>query len=401
MKKIVKRLVVGLATISTVVGITIAAATEAKANEENKSDVVDSAVLTKEFQIPNGVTVPEVEFGFTVTPKGVEDDDGVLDESKVGDCVSWTIDETIKFNSSDKVTTGNKLEKSINIWPLIKDLEFSHAGVYYYDVNENITGNSVIIDSKAIYRVRIFVQNTEAGPKVFGLIVEQIQDDTGTETGGKVDPTPKPNHSEFRFINRYWELTKVQVKKIVAGDSGDDIGDRNKDFEFTITLNLPETTKTDFTKVDYKKTDKDGNETTGSVTIDHSNLTGSLEILLKHGETIEFTNLPVGSTYEVVETSVKNYIPSAEVTGLGTSGSSDQWEATEKYTVTVGGITDLFVQAEEKSLDGIKNTTTVTNKYKLPNITGVITDNLPFILMILVAGAGIVFLTVSKRRRAN
>ena len=64
----------------------------------------------------------------------------------------------------------------------------------------------------------------------------------------------------------------------------------------------------------------------------------------------------------------------------------------------VGDVIDLLVDFEQ---DGIENTTVVTNEYKDPSITGVLTDNFPFIVMVLVAGAGIVFLTVSKRRRAQ
>ena len=88
------------------------------------------------------------------------------------------------------------------------------------------------------------------------------------------------------------------------------------------------------------------------------------------------------------------------MTGRGTNGTvKEAEEGLTDYTVTVvedsKEITDLLVDAEK---DGTTNKTTVTNTLKDPSITGVITDNLPFILMILVAGAGIAFLTISKRR---
>lgn len=396
MKRLMRGILTGIIGVSTVIGFMFVTAKVSEAVEAPMYE--GSAVLTKELQIPFGTPVPDTTFEFTVDAKGIEDGAGGLDSSKAGECPTWVIDN-LSFGNSDTISAANTIEKSTDIWTKINDLTFLHAGVYYYEISEKPTSASTIIDSQAIYTVKVYVENTSSGPKVTGITVNQEQNDSGIATGKKVDPTPDPTHSEFRFINKYWDVTNVQVEKLVAADGTGDYGDRTKDFDFTLTLNLPSTTDETFTKVNYIKTDKSGGTTTGDVTItNHPNPTGTLSITLKHGETIDFTNLPVGSTYTVAEKRSDGYTPSAEVTGVGTHGTgTDGTAGTDLYTVKVDGKMDLFVLAETAE---IKNTTVVTNTFKSPNITGIIMENLPFILMVVVAGAGIVFIVLTKRRRA-
>ena len=179
------------------------------------------------------------------------------------------------------------------------------------------------------------------------------------------------------------------MEKQVNGNSAD----KTKAFEFNISLNLPTVVSAPADhKITYTLSSDPDNE------IEYS--TNPITVQLKHGEKISFKNLPVGSTYQVVEKIAKGYEPSAIVTGRGTNGTAKEAEeGLADYTVTIvegsKEITNLLVDAEK---DGTTNKTTVTNTLKDPSITGVITDNLPFILMILVAGAGVAFLTVSKRR---
>ncbi|MFR3686661.1 MAG: Spy0128 family protein, partial [Enterococcus sp.] len=277
MKKFIKGLAVGLATLSAVVGITLATAKEVKAEELGPKN---TAFLTKELQIPNGVIVPETTFEFTVTPKGVESGGGTLDETRKDECLTWEIDD-ITFSSSEKATTNNKIVKSTDVWTKIADLKFAAPGIYYYEIAETQPGSvGDITYSKAEYTVRILVENTDDGPKVTGIIVDRLKDGDGKPVTGKVDPTPNPdddNHSEFRFINKYRGLTKVQVKKIVAGDGSGDFGDREKDFKFTITLNLPETVSADFDEVAYSKKNV-GNDEVAHEKVTISNRTGESKI---------------------------------------------------------------------------------------------------------------------------
>lgn len=407
MKGLLKGLVVGIASLSTVVGITLATTMEVKAAEATLYD--GEAVVTKEISIPAGVTVPNLTFEFEVEKLGVED--GVAPEGYVPDAQQpeWAI-PSIEFSESgeeaDKGQADNKAVKSTeDLMSTIKGLTFPHAGVYLYRVTEvdpKTTPDVIRHYSQAEYIVRVYVENKPGGGvDVKGITVLKEKEDNGDELNPavKVDPTPGSGDyggSEFRFVNDFWDETELEVEKEVVGKSAD----LTKAFDFEITVTFPETTKEDF-KLNY--TAPSETDPLSPIIYDGKNRVYKVKVKLKHGEKITFSNFPVGGTYQVVEKVAKGYTPSAEVTGKGTHGTAKApIKDAAEYTVTivegVDEITNLLVDAKEGTTI---NKTTVTNELGDPSITGVITDNLPFILMILVAGAGIVFLTVSKRRRAN
>ena len=393
---------IGLAALSAIIGIGMINPTEVRADD---TFYEDEAVLTKELKIPEGVLVPDLSFEFTATPLGTEDEDGIIDASEIVNQPAWSI-PAINFGSPDKGTTNDNFVRSTtNLLADIKALNFSHAGTFVYEVFEVTpdTKSKVISHySEALYTVRVYVENGDDGnPVVKGITVYQVKKDDGTPGGYKVDPTPGSvtldGGSEFRFVNEFWDETELEVEKRVAGNAGD----RTKAFDFKITVTLPETTKKDF---ELTYTTPSGSDPDSPIIYDESTRIFEIDVKLKHGEKISFDNLPVGSTYNVVETIAKGYEPSAVVTGRGTNGVATDGTPDDdlKFTVEIGGISDLLVDAEDVTAQTpIKNTTVVTNEYKDPSITGVLTDNFPFIVMVLVAGVGIVFLTVSKRRRAQ
>lgn len=384
----------------------------------------ENAVLTKVIKIPEGVIVPNLVFDFDAVPLGIADENGAPQQDSSQP--EWNL-PSIKFSEDsdnpDKGGSGNKtvkttdnllVKKVINETTILqlKDasaddatVNFEHAGVYLYEVTEiapdPLDPEDVITHySQAKYTVRVYVENIEDKDgnsllTVKGLTILKVTDDNGGDVGAKVDPTPGSDTeyggSEFRFVNEFWDDTNLEVEKRVAGNAGD----RTKAFDFDISLTLPTVVAA---PDDHKITYTLSGDPTSTVFEYVGN--NPISVKLKHGEKIIFKNLPVGSTYNVVETIAKGYTPSAVVTGRGTNGVATDGTPDDdlKFTVKVGDVMDLLVDAES---DTTKNKTTVTNEYKDPSITGVLTDNFPFIVMVLVAGAGIVFLTVSKRRRAQ
>lgn len=422
MKKIVKGIFVVIATLSVVASMALTAAVEVKVDGQKHPLYDEEAVLTKVIKIPEGVIVPNLVFDFDAVPLGEEDEEGNL----FGTAPEWKL-PSIEFSEDsvnpDKGESGNKavkttdnllVKKVINETTILqlKDasaddatVNFGHAGVYLYEVTEKVPNPSDPEDvitrySQAKYTVRVYVENIEDKDgnsllTVKGLTILKVTDDNGDNVGAKVDPTPGSDTeyggSEFRFVNEFWDETELEVEKRVAGNAGD----RTKAFDFDISLTLPTVVAApDDHKITYTLS---GDPTNTVFEYDGNN---PISVKLKHGEKIIFKNLPVGSTYNVVETIAKGYTPSAVVTGRGTNGVATDGTPDDdlKFTVMVGDVIDLLVDFEQ---DGIENTTVVTNEYKDPSITGVLTDNFPFIVMVLVAGAGIVFLTVSKRRRAQ
>lgn len=424
MKKIVKGIFVVIATLSVVASMALTAAVEVKADAPPLYN--ENAVLTKVIKIPEGVIVPNLVFDFDAVPLGIADENGAPQQDSSQP--EWNL-PSIKFSEDsdnpDKGGSGNKtvkttdnllVKKVINETTILqlKDasaddatVNFEHAGVYLYEVTEiapdPLDPEDVITHySQAKYTVRVYVENIEDKDgnsllTVKGLTILKVTDDNGGDVGAKVDPTPGSDTeyggSEFRFVNEFWDDTNLEIEKQVTGNAGD----RTKKFDFEITLNV--------STVVAAPADRKLTYTLSSAPKDSIEYNGVNPILVKlnHGEKIIFKNLPVGSTYNVVETIAKGYTPSAVVTGRGTNGVATNGTPDDgKFTVEVSGTSDLLVDAEDLTAQTpIKNTTIVTNEYKDPSITGVLTDNFPFIVMVLVAGAGIVFLTVSKRRRAQ
>ena len=125
----------------------------------------------------------------------------------------------------------------------------------------------------------------------------------------------------------------------------------------------------------YVITDKDGNQkSTGTL---DATTTSVANLALAHNESIYFTSIPVGSKVTATETD-----PRAEANG----------SYTKTYSVDVNG--------ETLKADSHLNTT-VTNKYKTVEDTGVLVSNLPYIVLALVAIGGMVAYVVVRRRNTD
>jgi hypothetical protein len=106
------------------------------------------------------------------------------------------------------------------------------------------------------------------------------------DKNGKVKVDRK-DVSKVTMVDEY-NIASLKVKKTVTGN----MGDRHRDYNFTITLK--DAKNAAYTKaVSYKK----GTET-GTLTPDAS---GKVSFTLSHRETIEFTDLLIGTKYEVAE----------------------------------------------------------------------------------------------------
>lgn len=159
------------------------------------------------------------------------------------------------------------------------------------------------------------------------------------------------------FENVY-SAGSLAVSKTVTGN----LGDQTKDFTVVVTFTAPEglTVKE---SIPYF----DGEEKTIA-----AGWTGttSVEIALKHGETVTFGNIPYGVTYTVVEN---------DYTGEGYDAA--------KYAVS----------DEAKVIDSAEDTVGITNNKTTDVDTGVVMDSIPYILILAVAAFGIVAIMSKKR----
>ncbi len=216
--------------------------------------------------------------------------------------------------------------------------EYTNVGVYEYTLKE-VAGKTA------------GVTYYDKGIK---LVVTVVNDNNGKLRIAAVHTESTGEAKSDKFPNTY-KAGELDVSKTVTGN----LGDKNKYFEFTVTLTGVEgKTYADSYAVTGGSADAK-NPTTIAVGV-------PTKFNLKHGDTITIANLPYGVTYTVTETAAEGY--TTEKTGdQGTISAADQ---TAAFTNTKNGNVD----------------------------TGVVLNNMPYILVLAVLAAGVAVFIIRKRR---
>ena len=215
--------------------------------------------------------------------------------------------------------------------------EYTNVGVYEYTLKE--------------------VPGTTAGvtyyDKGIKLVVTVVNDNNGKLRIAAVHTESTGEVKSDNFPNTY-KAGELDVSKTVTGN----LGDKNKYFEFKVKL-TGEKGKT--YRDSYAVTGGSNTENPSTIKIGEETT-----FLLKHGDTITIANLPYGVTYTVTETAAEGY--TTEKTGdTGKINAADQ--AAE------------FTNNKAGSID-----------------TGVVLNNMPYILVLAVLAAGVVVFIIRKRR---
>lgn len=312
------------------------------------------AEIQKDFQIAEGITVPGITFTFTFA--GVEADAPAISA------------KTVAYSNADTDTVTSGIS-SKTVAEIFSGVDFPHAGVYTYTVREtggetSVENGTVTYDG-SVYTVRVYVKNTENG----GLAIDQITAAKGAE-GQEV------KQSEIKFVNKFEKKTNLVVKKNTVGD----LADKTKAFTFNVTFTKP-ATYDGSTFVSGNDTYTFGQEYT---------------FTLADGGQKVFSNLPAGTRYVVTEVGAADdgYAPSVTVVENG------EQTVTNKTAADVDSLATAETGKTNLAGEGT-NTVTFTNTYKDVPITGIIMNNLPFVILILAAAAGIVGYLVIRRRVAR
>ena len=175
------------------------------------------------------------------------------------------------------------------------------------------------------------------------------------------------------------------ISKKITGDA--DHADKTKEFEFKITMTKSPTEETNAPEY----TGKIGSEEV-KVTADG---TTAATFKLSDGESLVFNDVPAGTRYVVteVENGKDDFTPSVTVTEDGKKGAKKTGTDGTDLSSAETGKTNLIGENE--------NTALFENGYKTVTPTGIITNNLPFILLIVVAAAALGTLAVMKRQRVS
>lgn len=313
------------------------------------SVVLENHVVTKHFVMAEGLKVPNVTFSFTATA----DTEGAP-VATIGE-VSYQNDDVYGSLSNEKIYT---IDKNADI----TFGSFPHAGVYEYTVKENDGNADGISYDSTTYKMRVYVKNDENGDL-------SIRDITAESDGSK--------ENSLSFTNTYRQNGSLMITKNTVGD----LADKTKDFEFTITF-VKSGTEDDDVK---SYTGKIGNEDIECV------IGYATKFYLHDGETLEFTDLPVGTQYIVTETGkADGYRPSVNVVENGVETISKSAEDESSLSTAEDGSKNLVGENE--------NSVTFTNTYNDVPVTGILMKKLPFLLLIVLPGMALILPEMAKFR---
>lgn len=378
--------------------------------------------ITKLLTMPDGTTIPTATFTFNVSKV-----------SKNGEMDSTALAAMPSIGKTDGTGTNSVTYAALNsssVWNAVKSVYqetpdilsgiiWPSAGVYVYEISEQIdsytgTAQETMTYSAAKYRLSVYVKETTSGSDfyVYGVSVVITTPDNGAQNGGdKVDPTPGTGgkHSDLIFTNIYLKTggdedpripanQRMSISKQVTGDYAE------KDRYFTYYLKFIQSPLVIGNGITYKAYILDSTNavvTSASNTSDTINEGGfgkyfdvaanntPVTVKLKHGQKLVFTDVYIGAHYEAIEQGAAGYTPSVKVTVNGeTPIDLDK-------PVGISLSTGLHIIGDQGA-----NTAAFTNIYQSVTPTGIIIDNLPFILLLTVAvGALVLFVVVKARKR--
>jgi hypothetical protein len=290
-------------------------------------------------------------------------------------------------NASESTENGIKTVQKTSV---LKFGTFSHAGVYVYNVKEKAntttanTGETYTY-SQAEYRVDAYVANdtNDSGLYIAAIVVytKSTDSQTGNTTENKIGVNKVGEDgigNNFLFVNKYTKKALdgdgkgLQVKVNTTGN----MADRTKTFPVTITI-----TPTAFEDNDrtYKANILDAS---GNV-INTVSFTGKdgQSFNLKHGDTVSIEDILVGSSFEVSESNEdKNYEDAVIEPSEGVVKRTPNYSDGGTFTSSGKDIT-------------------ITYNYSRDIPEGIIINNIPYILMIICAAAGLVLVMLSGKRR--
>lgn len=236
---------------------------------------------------------------------------------------------------------------------LFEGYNFTAPGTYNFTVKEIAGSNPNILYDRTEYNVEVVVSMPDNYPASDTPFIREIK--AKAANGDKA--------GNAAFTNDKKANDSLTVSKKVAGTAANTADE----FKYTLTLDGAQGS------YDFVKHTKTGTET-GTLTIGDNNK--NFSFTLKHDESIEIKNLPVGAEYTVVETGTA-YTETNVADGVKGGAQAD------------GIIKD----------DG--STVVYTNEKGFAPATGVNSDTMPFVFggLVVVAGAGA--LLISRKRRAS
>lgn len=350
--------------------------------------------IKKVLNLPSAdVKTPEVEFKFKFEQHSFNaKEDQKTKCPAIGDqSVKYAAKETEAADDKDAKKNGVQLIQTTG--DALKGVSFTEAGQYTYKVTEEEKTLTGLVCSKAEYLVSIFVK-TKADNKftVDNIQIKKTKDDNGqavNEQKTQYDGS-KDESNKFEFNNNYdpkagndnptgTDITTEDKKgfvlqKKVAGEAGK--VNANEPFTFNFTVSKPAGSNAADKAFDYKIVNAKG--VAGDKQT--ANYGTAFDVVLHHGDRVVFANVLLGSTVKAKETKDAGYTHSLE--------------SSKMNNVAVTNVNDIEETGKNIGDKG-DNSIIFVNTQQTP--TGILLNSLPFIVLALVALAGIVFFVKNRK----
>lgn len=398
-KTMMKKIVTGVVAAGTILSLlqvpNVLAENEVASSQNEKNVVVK---VNKELDIAEGITTPTATFTFKFAPKSGQNSANVPYETVTP--TNGTIpNRTVTYNGSDTLPQGKTaITKATD--DIFAGVTYENAGEYVYTVSEEQTGwtalanniDTLTFDTKT-YEMHVFVKNKSQGTGTYISNVYFVDTTAGSTTAAtaKKAGNAEPGTEGGSKVYKYDLFKNKYTKK--AGKTGDSPSTINPNADaLTITKKvaggLASKTKNFTFKLTFKAASTDETGTyTGTKGSEQIQFTKDVEkeFTLHDGESLVFADLPAGTKYTLKEEGTSGYTPSSAYKENGTLKNGSTGTQSQAYTVA-----DVLIGEKE-------NNNIVTNTLPEVTPTGLLIDNLPFIIMI---GLGLFgFILVAKRRR--
>ena len=398
-KTMMKKIVTGVVAAGTILSLlqvpNVLAENEVASSQNEKNVVVK---VNKELDIAEGITTPTATFTFKFAPKSGQNSANVPYETVTP--TNGTIpNRTVTYGAGDTLPQGKTaITKATD--DIFAGVTYENAGEYVYTVSEEQTGwtalanniDTLTFDTKT-YEMHVFVKNKSQGTGTYISNVYFVDTTAGSTTAAtaKKAGNAEPGTEGGTKVYKYDLFKNKYTKK--AGKTGDSPSTINPNADaLTITKKvaggLASKTKNFTFKLTFKAASTDETGTyTGTKGSEQIQFTKDVEkeFTLHDGESLVFPDLPAGTKYTLKEEGTSGYTPSSAYKENGTLKNGAAGTQSQAYTVA-----DVLIGEKE-------NNNIVTNTLPEVTPTGLLIDNLPFIIMI---GLGLFgFILVAKRRR--
>lgn len=364
----------------------LVASTMMTAMAAETTNIVKPATAEKKFTfdkvltLEENVVVPDETFIFSIAPiTDTEIKNAGTDTVRIEKGLDGATIQNPSFSSAD-IATENKVTKQVEV--SFSSITFENPGIYRYVITE--TGNrdgmkyatnkaESATENKFYLDVYVLNNSNNTGFEYQYVLHKTDSNSTSLEDTEKIDK-----------IENEYVTSNLTVTKEVTGNQGD----RNKKFEFTITV------YGDKAGEQYKVKVGDGFvaqnlQCAETAENEKYKATGKYEIT--HDQSIVIYGLSENDTYVVTET---DYATEGYTTSWSRTGNGDNADSSDAGTHVITTETSTGVSTAIGTTD---DAITFTNDKSVTTPTGIALTIAPYAVMVIVA-AGLAFVFLRKKR---